>query len=136
MTNYQTLFYLLFHCILLQVCEEIDSEKPCHSLNIYDWAGKILMEKKYIYYNIYNIFLIYRIFWLSLFLIQIKMPKGTVKFFNNSKGFGFIKPSDGGEDVFVHVSALAEEIRENDQVSYEVEMGKKGKNAVKVKVID
>ncbi|MDO1447889.1 cold shock domain-containing protein [Rhodocytophaga aerolata] len=64
------------------------------------------------------------------------MPKGTVKFFNNSKGFGFIKPSDGGEDVFVHVSALAEEIRENDQVSYEVEMGKKGKNAVKVKVID
>jgi CspA family cold shock protein len=94
------------------------------------------MEKKYIYYNIYNIFLIYRIFWLSLFLIQIKMPKGTVKFFNNSKGFGFIKPSDGGEDVFVHVSALAEEIRENDQVSYEVEMGKKGKNAVKVKVID
>ena len=64
------------------------------------------------------------------------MPKGTVKFFNNSKGFGFIKPSDGGEDVFVHVSALAEEIRENDQVSYEVEQGKKGKNAVKVKVID
>jgi cold shock protein len=64
------------------------------------------------------------------------MPKGTVKFFNNSKGFGFIKPSDGGEDVFVHVSALSEEIRENDQVSYEVEMGKKGKNAVKVKVID
>jgi CspA family cold shock protein len=64
------------------------------------------------------------------------MPKGTVKFFNNSKGFGFIKPSDGGEDVFVHVSALAEEIRENDQVSYDVEQGKKGKNAVNVKVID
>ena len=74
---------------------------------------------------------------LTYFVFQLnKMPKGTVKFFNNSKGFGFIKPSDGGEDVFVHVSALAEEIRENDQVSYEVEMGKKGKNAVKVKVID
>lgn len=64
------------------------------------------------------------------------MPKGTVKFFNTSKGFGFIKPSDGGEDIFVHVSALEDEIRENDQVSYEVEMGKKGKNAIKVKVLD
>jgi CspA family cold shock protein len=64
------------------------------------------------------------------------MPKGTVKFFNTSKGFGFIKPSDGGEDIFVHVSALQDEIRENDQVSYDVETGKKGKNAVNVKVID
>lgn len=63
------------------------------------------------------------------------MPKGTVKFFNNSKGFGFIKPADGAEDIFVHISALVDEIRENDQVSYEVEQGKKGKNAVNVKVI-
>jgi CspA family cold shock protein len=83
-----------------------------------------------------TIVLKFRIFYFSLFINNNKMPKGTVKFFNNSKGFGFIKPSDGGEDVFVHVSALAEEIRENDQVSYEVEQGKKGKNAVKVKVID
>jgi CspA family cold shock protein len=64
------------------------------------------------------------------------MPKGTVKFFNNSKGFGFIKPSDGGEDIFVHVSALTDEIRENDQVSYDVERGKKGMNAVNVKILD
>jgi CspA family cold shock protein len=64
------------------------------------------------------------------------MPKGTVKFFNNSKGFGFIKPSDGGEDVFVHVSGLVDEIRENDQVSYDVERGKKGNNAVNVKLLD
>jgi CspA family cold shock protein len=64
------------------------------------------------------------------------MPKGTVKFFNNSKGFGFIKPSDSSEDVFVHVSGLVDEIRENDQVTYDVEKGKKGLNAVNVKVID
>jgi cold shock protein len=61
------------------------------------------------------------------------MPKGTVKFFNNSKGFGFIKPSDGAEDIFVHVSALVDEIRENDQVSYEVEQGKKGKECSQCK---
>lgn len=63
------------------------------------------------------------------------MATGTVKFFNNSKGFGFIKPSDGGEDIFVHVSGLIDEVRENDQVSYEVERGKKGMNAVNVKVV-
>jgi CspA family cold shock protein len=64
------------------------------------------------------------------------MPKGTVKFFNDSKGFGFIKPSDGGEDIFVHVTGLIDEIRENDQVVYDVERGKKGMNAVNVKVAE
>jgi cold shock protein len=64
------------------------------------------------------------------------MATGTVKFFNNSKGFGFIKPDDGGEDVFVHVTGLLDEdLRENDKVSYEVERGKKGLNAVKVKLV-
>ncbi|MDO1445262.1 cold shock domain-containing protein [Rhodocytophaga aerolata] len=62
------------------------------------------------------------------------MPKGTVKFFNDSKGFGFIKPSDGGDDIFVHVTGLIDEIRENDQVVYDVERGKKGMNAVNVKI--
>lgn len=61
------------------------------------------------------------------------MASGTVKFFNDSKGFGFIKPEDGGEDIFVHVSGLEDEIRENDQVTYDVERGKKGLNAVNVK---
>jgi cold shock protein len=64
------------------------------------------------------------------------MQKGTVKFFNNSKGFGFIKPADSGEDIFVHSSGLIDQIRENDQVQYEVEKGKKGLNAVNVQVLN
>ncbi|MCG8390825.1 MAG: cold-shock protein [Cytophagales bacterium] len=64
------------------------------------------------------------------------MKKGTVKFFNNTKGFGFIKPEEGGEDIFVHQSGLIDEIRENDQVQYEVEQGRKGLNAVNVEVIN
>jgi len=63
------------------------------------------------------------------------MKEGVVKFFNNSKGFGFIKPSDSSEDIFVHQSGLIDEIRENDRVQFEVEKGKKGLNAVKVQVI-
>lgn len=63
------------------------------------------------------------------------MKTGTVKFFNNSKGFGFIKPSDSGDDIFVHQSGLIDEIRENDEVEFEVEQGRKGLNAVNVKVV-
>ncbi len=63
------------------------------------------------------------------------MQEGTVKFFNGTKGFGFISPSNGGEDIFVHVSGLYDEIRENDKVSFEVQNGKKGLNAVNVRVI-
>jgi cold shock protein len=62
--------------------------------------------------------------------------QGTVKFFNETKGFGFIKPSDSGEDIFVHSSGLIDEIRENDRVDYDVERGKKGMNAVNVKVLN
>ena len=63
------------------------------------------------------------------------MQEGTVKFFNATKGFGFIKPDNGSADIFVHVSGLVDEIHENDRVTFEVENGKKGLNAVKVKVI-
>ncbi|HYD21464.1 MAG TPA: cold-shock protein [Flavipsychrobacter sp.] len=63
------------------------------------------------------------------------MQEGTVKFFNETKGFGFIKPDNGGPDIFVHVSGLAGEIREGDKVSFEVQNGKKGLNAVNVRVI-
>ncbi|MGK7397365.1 MAG: cold-shock protein [Candidatus Cyclobacteriaceae bacterium M3_2C_046] len=64
------------------------------------------------------------------------MKEGIVKFFNNSKGFGFIKPSDSNEDIFVHQSGLIDEIRENDRVKFDVERGKKGMNAVNVELID
>ncbi|HLS71070.1 MAG TPA: cold-shock protein [Chitinophagaceae bacterium] len=64
------------------------------------------------------------------------MQEGTVKFFNETKGFGFITPEDGSKDVFVHVTGLIHEIRENDKVSYELEEGKRGLNAVNVRVID
>ena len=63
------------------------------------------------------------------------MNEGTIKFFNEAKGFGFITPNDGGQDVFVHVTGLSEQVRENDRVTYSVENGKKGPNAVNVKVI-
>jgi len=62
--------------------------------------------------------------------------QGTVKFFNNSKGFGFIKPSDSSEDIFVHSSGLIDEIRENDEVKYDMERGKKGMNAVNVEILN
>jgi cold shock protein len=63
------------------------------------------------------------------------MKQGTVKFFNETKGFGFITPSAGGSEVFVHASGLIDSIRQDDTVEYEVEQGRKGENAVNVKVI-
>ena len=63
------------------------------------------------------------------------MEKGTVKFFNATKGFGFIKMEGSGTEVFVHVSGIKEQIRENDQVSFEIQDGKKGPNAVNVKLV-
>ena len=62
------------------------------------------------------------------------MQEGIVKFFNETKGFGFITPSNGGQDIFVHVSGLVDEIREKDRVYFEVQNGKKGLNAVNVKL--
>lgn len=61
------------------------------------------------------------------------METGTVKFFNQSKGFGFIKPDEGTKDVFVHQTGLTQDIYENDKVEYEVEDGQKGPSAVRVK---
>ncbi|MCZ4408180.1 cold shock domain-containing protein [Cryomorphaceae bacterium 1068] len=63
------------------------------------------------------------------------MSQGKVKFFNNAKGFGFITPDDGGKDAFVHQSSLTEDIREGDTVSFDLEQGEKGLNAVNVKVL-
>jgi CspA family cold shock protein len=61
------------------------------------------------------------------------MKNGVVKFFNEAKGFGFIK-EDGGQEIFVHASGLKEDIRENDNVTFDIQEGKKGLNAVNVKL--
>ncbi len=63
------------------------------------------------------------------------MKEGKVKFFNESKGFGFIKDNETGEEHFVHVSGLIDKIKEDDQVTFELQQGKKGLNAVNVKLI-
>ncbi|CAM3307890.1 cold shock domain-containing protein [Empedobacter stercoris] len=63
------------------------------------------------------------------------MNKGTVKFFNEEKGYGFIKDDESGKEYFVHVSGLADKVAQNDKVSFDLEQGKKGINAVNVKVI-
>ena len=78
----------------------------------------------------YTIYITY----LAGILIIIIMQQGTVKFFNEKKGFGFISPNDGGNEIFVHSSGLIDNIRENNAVSYDVEEGRKGPNAVNVKI--
>ncbi|MBJ6118338.1 cold shock domain-containing protein [Pontibacter sp. BT310] len=61
------------------------------------------------------------------------MNNGTVKFFNNEKGFGFIKDENSEKEYFVHVTGLIDEVRENDRVTFELQEGRKGLNAVNVK---
>ncbi|HEY9113062.1 MAG TPA: cold shock domain-containing protein [Bacteroidales bacterium] len=62
------------------------------------------------------------------------MKKGKVKFFNESKGFGFIKDSESENEYFVHASGLMDEVKENDEVTFELKEGRKGLNAVNVKL--
>ena len=62
------------------------------------------------------------------------MNKGIVKFFNESKGFGFIKDMESEKEYFVHVSGLKEDVKENDEVTFDLQEGKKGLNAVNVKL--
>ena len=63
------------------------------------------------------------------------MPQGTVKFFNDDKGYGFITPDEGGKDIFVHIKSCNGDIAENDVVSYEVEETPKGLSATNVSVV-
>jgi CspA family cold shock protein len=68
-------------------------------------------------------------------IIYYTMKKGTVKFFNESKGFGFIIEEDSNNEYFVHVSGLIDKIREGDVVEFDLKEGRKGLNAIDVKVI-
>lgn len=61
------------------------------------------------------------------------MGKGTVKFFNETKGFGFIKEDESNKEYFVHVSGLVDQVKENDEVTFELEEGRKGLMAINVK---
>ncbi len=63
------------------------------------------------------------------------MKEGKVKFFNEAKGFGFIKDAETNEEYFVHVTGLIDRINEDDDVSFELKQGKKGLNAIDVKLI-
>jgi len=63
------------------------------------------------------------------------MNTGTVKFFNESKGYGFITDETTNKDIFVHISGLVDDIKEGDRVEFEISEGRKGPNAVDVKVV-
>lgn len=67
--------------------------------------------------------------------MQTQKLTGTVKFFNEGKGFGFIKHDDNNQETFVHVSGLKDQVKENDRVEFEMQQGRKGMNAVNVRVI-
>jgi len=71
---------------------------------------------------------------LKLILLLHYMKEGKVKFFNESKGFGFIKDSETEKEYFVHASGLVDKVREDDNVTFELQEGKKGLNAVNVKL--
>jgi CspA family cold shock protein len=68
-----------------------------------------------------------------MYIEQIIMNKGVVKFFNDQKGFGFIKEDESNQEYFVHISGLVDEIQENDEVIFDLQEGRKGLNAVNVK---
>ena len=70
-----------------------------------------------------------------IILFYFIMKEGKVKFFNESKGYGFIKDNESEQEYFVHVSGLIDEIHENDEVTFELKEGKKGLNAVDVKLL-
>lgn len=86
-------------------------------------------------YNKYNISIKF-IYFVLLTIIIYLVKEGTVKFFNESKGYGFIKDNESDNEYFVHVSELVDRIKDNDKVTYELKEGRKGLNAVNVKLAE
>ena len=66
----------------------------------------------------------------------MNIMNGKVKFFNETKGFGFILDNESGKEYFVHATGLVDRIQENDEVNFELTQGKKGLNAIDVKLVD
>jgi len=73
--------------------------------------------------------------YLALNKFLQSMNTGTVKFYNDSKGFGFIKDASSSNEYFVHSSGLKDNIQENDEVTFDLQEGRKGLNAVNVKLV-
>ncbi|UII19477.1 cold-shock protein [Fulvivirga ligni] len=63
------------------------------------------------------------------------MKEGKIKFFNDSKGYGFVKDNEDNQEYFVHISGLVDEVGENDEVTFELQEGRKGLNAVNVRLV-
>lgn len=99
-------------------------------LGFHQFSGRLTNNKKLI-----NPLIIRKLYLCPLInhLSYITMNKGIVKFFNESKGFGFIKDESTGKEYFVHVSGLTEKVKENDVVTFELIEGRKGLNAVNVR---
>lgn len=88
----------------------------------------VINSKQFLFLCVHSACIFYQI------TISFIMPTGTVKFFNEAKGFGFIVDDDSNKDIFVHVTGLGGlTIKEKDQVEYDIVDGKKGLNAVNVK---
>jgi CspA family cold shock protein len=94
-----------------------------------------------LFFNVLTVFLLYlanqtyicRLILLSTQITMSTKTKGTVKFFNGEKGFGFIKHDDSNKETFVHASGLIDQVTEGDKVEFDLQEGKKGMNAVNVK---
>ncbi len=105
-----------------------------HSIYQFVMLKKKLTKKKRCFFNfIVDIQLLIIHLYHSIYYNFI-MKEGKVKFFNDSKGFGFIKDNDSNNEYFVHVTGLIDEIKEDDDVTFELKEGRKGLNAVNVKL--
>ncbi len=110
------------------------TRKNIKELSVRVDSGKNNAEK-YFFIYLFDLIIFISTFADIIFNSIIIMKNGKVKFFNESKGFGFIMDSETGKEYFVHASGLIDRIRENDEVTFDLTEGKKGLNAVNVKLV-